>query len=73
MAPTHAASTDEDPTGPRAWLVTGDDGRPTLLGGWSASGGRAHFPPADRCPYTGADDVEVRPCPGQGPCGRGPR
>jgi uncharacterized OB-fold protein len=29
-----------------------------LVGGWSPSSGRHHFPLAERCPYTGADDVE---------------
>ena len=29
----------------------------TLLGGWSATSGRRHFPRAAVCPFTGADDV----------------
>jgi len=53
-------------TGPGAWLGVADDGAATLLGGWSASSGRAHFPPATLCPYTGADDVEVVVLPRQG-------
>jgi uncharacterized protein len=36
---------------------SGDDG-PRLVGGWSPSSGRHHFPLAPVCPYTGADDVE---------------
>ena len=31
---------------------------PTLLGGFSASSGKFHFPRQPLCPYTGADDVE---------------
>ncbi len=34
-----------------------DDGI-TLLGGYSPSSGRTHFPRLDACPYTGARDVE---------------
>lgn len=30
----------------------------TLIGGFSPSSGRRHFPLAPACPYTGADDVE---------------
>ncbi|MBA2283068.1 MAG: OB-fold domain-containing protein [Acidimicrobiia bacterium] len=29
-----------------------------LIGGWSATSGKHHFPRAEVCPYTGADDVE---------------
>ncbi len=29
-----------------------------LVGGFSASSGKHHFPLAEVCPYTGADDVE---------------
>jgi uncharacterized OB-fold protein len=36
----------------------GDDGTITLVGGYSPSSGRSHFPRFDVCPYTGADDVE---------------
>jgi uncharacterized OB-fold protein len=36
----------------------GDDGTITLVGGYSPSSGRYHFPRFDVCPYTGADDVE---------------
>ncbi len=36
-----------------------DGGTPTLLGGYSPSSGRYHFPRGDVCPYTGADDVEA--------------
>jgi uncharacterized OB-fold protein len=35
-----------------------DDGRLTLLGGYSPSSGLHHFPRFGICPYTGADDVE---------------
>jgi uncharacterized OB-fold protein len=35
-----------------------DDGRLTLLGGYSPSSGLHHFPRFAVCPYTGADDVE---------------
>jgi uncharacterized OB-fold protein len=48
---------------PAAWLAHGDDGRVTLLGGWSPTSRRYHFPPAGLCPYLGADDVEVVPLP----------
>ncbi len=36
----------------------GADGRPHLVGGFSPSSGRYHFPLASRCPYSGANDVE---------------
>ena len=36
----------------------GDDGEIRLLGGYSPSSGRHHFPLLPACPYTGADDVE---------------
>ena len=29
-----------------------------LVGGWSPSAGHHHFPLAELCPYTGADDIE---------------
>lgn len=51
---------------PDVWLAQDDDGGVTLLGGWSATSGRHHFPPAPLCPYTGADDVEVVPLPRRG-------
>jgi uncharacterized protein len=35
-----------------------DDGRITLLGGFSPSSGLHHFPRFAICPYSGADDVE---------------
>jgi uncharacterized OB-fold protein len=35
------------------------DGSVTLLGGYSPSSGRYHFPRAAACPYTGATDVEA--------------
>lgn len=34
-----------------------DEDGVTLLGGWSATSGYRHFPPAPVCPYSGADDV----------------
>ena len=34
------------------------DGEMALVGGWSPTSGRHHFPLAERCPYSGADDVE---------------
>jgi uncharacterized OB-fold protein len=37
-----------------------DDGALTLVGGYSPSSGRYHFPLLDTCPYTGAADVEAR-------------
>jgi uncharacterized OB-fold protein len=37
---------------------TNDDGTIALIGGFSPSSGRYHFPLLDSCPYTGATDVE---------------
>jgi uncharacterized OB-fold protein len=34
------------------------DGSIVLIGGFSPSSGRTHFPRLPACPYTGADDVE---------------
>ena len=34
-----------------------DDDGVTLVGGWSATSGRRHFPRFPVCPFTGADDV----------------
>ena len=53
-------------TGPATWLGVDDDGQATLFGGRSASSGLIHFPPTGRCPYTGADDIEVVALPRQG-------
>jgi uncharacterized OB-fold protein len=36
----------------------GTDGTITLIGGYSPSSGKYHFPLLDTCPYTGARDVE---------------
>ncbi len=36
----------------------GDDGEIRLLGGFSPSSGKHHFPKLAACPYTGADDVQ---------------
>ncbi|MEX0663940.1 MAG: OB-fold domain-containing protein [Acidimicrobiia bacterium] len=35
-----------------------DDGAIKLLGGFSPSSGKHHFPLLPACPYTGADDVQ---------------
>jgi uncharacterized protein len=40
-------------------FVTYDDGTIALVGGYSPSSGRFHFPRLDSCPYTGATDVET--------------
>jgi uncharacterized OB-fold protein len=34
------------------------DGAITLIGGYSATSGKFHFPLLDTCPYSGATDVE---------------
>jgi uncharacterized OB-fold protein len=36
-----------------------DDGTIVLVGGYSPSSGRFHFPKLDSCPYTGTADVET--------------
>ena len=36
-----------------------DDGSVHLLGGFSATSGKYHFPRLDVCPYTGATDVQA--------------
>jgi len=36
-----------------------DDGTITLVGGYSPSSRKYHFPLLDSCPYTGARDVET--------------
>ena len=36
----------------------GGDGTLTLIGGYSATSGKYHFPLLDTCPYSGARDVE---------------
>lgn len=51
---------------PAAWLTRDADGEVSLLGGWSPTSGRHHFPPAGYCPYSGADDVEVVSLPRRG-------
>lgn len=38
----------------------------TLLGGYSRSSGRHHFPLSEVCPFTGADDVEPATLPRRG-------
>jgi uncharacterized OB-fold protein len=35
-----------------------DDGSISLIGGYSPTSGRYHFPLLDTCPYSGATDVE---------------
>ncbi len=39
-------------------FAVGADGAIALLGGYSPSSGRFHFPLGEVCPYTGTDDVE---------------
>jgi uncharacterized protein len=36
-----------------------DDGTIALVGGYSPTSGRYHFPRLDACPFTGAEDVET--------------
>jgi uncharacterized OB-fold protein len=36
-----------------------DDGTIALVGGYSPTSGRYHFPVLDTCPYTGATDIET--------------
>lgn len=36
-----------------------DDGTIALIGGYSPTSGRYHFPRLETCPYTGATDVET--------------
>ena len=52
--------------GPGAWLARDASGHVSLVGGWSPTSGRHHFPLARRCPYSGADDVEVVSLPPTG-------
>jgi len=42
------------------------DGAIVLVGGYSPSSGRTHFPRLAACPYTGADDVEEVELPTDG-------
>ena len=42
------------------------DGTIVLVGGYSPSSGRTHFPRLAACPYTGADDVEEVELPTDG-------
>jgi uncharacterized OB-fold protein len=51
---------------PGAWLTRDADGKAALLGGWSATSGRHHFPSAQLCRDSGADDVEVVTLPSTG-------
>jgi len=44
----------------------GPDGSMTLIGGWSPTSGRHHFPLGPVCPYSGADDVEAVTLPRDG-------
>lgn len=43
-----------------------DTARTVLLGGYSPTSGHHHFPLAEVCPYTGADDVEPTELPTTG-------
>jgi uncharacterized OB-fold protein len=43
-----------------------DDGTIALIGGYSPSSGRYHFPVLDTCPYTGATDIETVTLSGDG-------
>ncbi len=43
-----------------------DDGTSVLIGGFSPSSGRYHFPLQDCCPYTGATDVSRAELSGTG-------
>lgn len=45
---------------------TDPDGTIVLIGGYSPSSGRTHFPRLAACPYTGADDVEEVELPADG-------
>jgi uncharacterized OB-fold protein len=36
-----------------------DDGTIALVGGYSPTSGRYHFPRLDACPFTGAEDIET--------------
>jgi uncharacterized protein len=54
---------------PGTWLTRDAGGEAALLGGWSPTSGRRHFPPAQLCPYSGADDVEVVTLPSTGSLG----
>ena len=50
----------------RDGLFRVEDGTVVLLGGFSPSSGRFHFPRAPVCPYTGAEDVEEVDLSGRG-------
>lgn len=50
----------------RSDLLRTEGGRPVLVGGWSPTSRQWHFPLAERCPYSGADDVEARDLPTTG-------
>jgi uncharacterized OB-fold protein len=43
-----------------------DDGTITLVGGYSPTSGRYHFPRLDACPYSGAEDIETVTLSGDG-------
>lgn len=48
------------------FFTTLTSGEVRLLGGYSATSGRHHFPLADCCPYSGADDVVPGALPATG-------
>ena len=52
--------------GANPFLLLDGDGEPSLRGGFSPSSGRYHFPLADACPYSGAEDVEEVVLPSSG-------
>jgi len=47
-------------------LRVAGDGSARLLGGYSPTSGRHHFPRSELCPYTGATDVEDATLPSTG-------
>ena len=51
---------------PEGMFEIASDATATLLGGYSATSGKHHFPLGPVCPYSGADDVEAVPLPRTG-------
>jgi uncharacterized protein len=64
--PGAPGAADTEPWVPQAWITTDGQGAPALLGGYSPTSGRTHFPIGPLCPYSGADDVEPRRLPRRG-------